>query len=513
MKKKQNTIKTDAFAPWFLRSRRMGLGERFFSFLFTIGCGYAASYMLDMAMAQQRDGLIRAGAVLLALLAVGLPVSWFLTRQAERTRLQDRQRFREELYRRILTNCLEVSSVGEQEQLLGNISDQVADQYQIRIPQTVEGLCIIVGAAALMCLERPSIAILFPLMGFMQMIPVFTYEKWTKKIYEESWDSDEAETDWIAQGVDGARTLKAYGAERWFVGRYRQINRRGIEIGNKAITTGGLESILYASINAILRYGSYGILGLYVLYGGLPASSLPILVVLGSYVFSSMDKLFTFVRYRGVWQLAIERLREALRPEQTEGAGDVLRAEKIAKAFGDKQVLRGVSFCIRDGERVLLGGANGSGKSTLIRILLGEITPDTGTVQVGARLAVALQSDPELSISAASFLEALKGQPDWHIERFQAYLQGFHFPEELLRHPTRELSGGERKKLFLAVALARDSELLILDEPTNHMDAESREYLKRRLAEYGGAMLVCTHDPDFCLDWDKTVYLEGGVSQ
>ena len=78
--------------------------------------------------------------------------------------------------------------------------------------------------------------------------------------------------------------------------------------------------------------------------------------------------------------------------------------------------------------------------------------------------------------------------------------------------PTQELSGGERKKIFLSVALSRDADLLILDEPTNHLDAESRAYLKNELASRTCAMLICTHDPDLDLAWDRTVKLEGGIS-
>ena len=499
------------FACWFKRSQRAVLAERLFTFLFVLSCSYAASEALDMALNRNISGLLRTGTALAVLLAVGLPVVWLLSKWTGREQIWDRQRFREEMYGRILTNRLEAASMGEQEQLLGNISDQVAEQYQTRIPGILEELCIILVATALMCLERPSIGLLFSAMSLIQIIPVFTYEKWTKKIYEESWDSDEAETDWIAQGVDGIRTLKAYGAESWFIQRYRTINRRGIAVGNKAITAGGLENILYTSMNAALRYGSYLILGLYVLYRDLPVSSLPILVMLSGYIFSSMDQMFTFFRYRSTYRMAIQRLEEALRQAPAEGDPGVLRAEGIEKSFADKRVLTGVDLLVAPCQRVLLKGANGAGKSTLLRILTGELTPDAGTVHSGMRTAVALQEDPDLPEAADSFLNVLEGQADWDVDRFRTHLRAFQFPEELLARPIQELSGGERKKLFLAVALAREADLLILDEPTNHLDGESRAYLKDVLHRCECAMLICTHDPEFCLPWDKTIVLEGGM--
>ena len=498
------------FSSWFRRSQRAELIERFLTFLIILACSYAASNTLGMALEQNRDGVLHSGIILTVLLVIGLPVLFLLSKWTGREQIWDRQRFREALYSRILANRLEVSSVGSQEQLLGDISDQVAEQYQSRIPGAVEGVCIIGGATLLMCLERPSIGILFTTMSFLQFLPVFTYEKWTKKIYEESWANDEAETDWILQGVNGIRTLKAYGMEAWFARRYKEINERGIRTGNKSVAVGGLESILYASIDAILRYGSYVILGLYVLYRGLPVASLPILVMLSGYVFSSTRQLCTFFRYRATYHVATQRLEESFRQMPEPGDSGVLEAKGIAKAFGEKQVLSDVDLTVKTGQRVLLKGMNGAGKSTLIRILTGELTPDKGTVRSGMRTAIVLQESPNLPETAAFFLPFLEKQEDWNLDRFHAHLDGFRFPEELLERPIRELSGGEKKKLFLAITLARDTDLLILDEPTNHLDQGSRTYLKNVLDDLACAVLICTHDPAFCLSWNQTITLAGG---
>ncbi|MCM1025198.1 MAG: ATP-binding cassette domain-containing protein [Roseburia sp.] len=500
----------DPFSSWFRRSRRAKLIEGFLTFLFLLACSYAASDTLSMALEQNRDGVLRFGLALTVLLAMGLPVIFLLSKWTGREQVWDCQRFREALYSRILSNGLEVSSVGSQEQLLGDISDQVAEQYQSRIPGVAEGLCIIGGATLLMCLERPGIGLLFTAMSFLQFLPVFTYERWTKKIYEESWANDEAETDWIVQGFGGIRTLKAYGMEAWFSRRYKEINERGIRTGNKSVAVGGLESVLYASIDAILRYGSYVILGLYVLHRGLPVSSLPILVMLSGYVFSSMRRLCTFFRYRATYRTAAQRLQEAFRQTPEPGEDTALEAKGISRAFGEKQVLSDVDLTVKAGQRVLLKGRNGAGKSTLIRILTGELTPDKGAVRSGMRTAIALQESPDLPETAASFLPILKKQEDWSFSRFRTHLEGLRFPEELLERPIRELSGGERKKLFLAIALARDTDLLILDEPTNHLDRESRAYLKNVLDDLACAMLICTHDPALRLSWDQTVILAGG---
>lgn len=511
MRKRQKSNSHITFASHFRHSLGVALVEHFSSFLLTLSCGYAASGMLDMAMVQNSNGLFCAGIALAILLAIGLPLVWKLSKWAEKNRILDRQSFREMLYCQIVENRLKMDSIGAQSQLLGDISDQVAEQYQVRIPQIAEGVCIIFGSTVLLCRERMSIGILFALLGLIQVLPVFTYEKWTKKIYEESWNSDEAETNWIAQGVDGICTLKAYGQESWFVRRYQAINRRGIAAGNKAVTTGGLESILYASISALLRYGSYVILGLYVLYGGLSVASLPVFIVLSGYIFSSTNKLFIFFRYRSVYQSALERLEETLQKDRAMGDTAVLQAESISKVFEGKQVLSNLTITIHSRERVLLQGGNGSGKSTLIRILLGELTPDIGTVRLRGKLAVALQEVPFLSVSASAFIKDLEQKSDWHIEQFREHLRLFHLSENLLKKPIQELSGGQQRKLFLSIALAWEADLLILDEPTNHLDAEGFMYLQNILLQRQCAMLICTHDPALSLPWDQTLSLHGGA--
>ena len=499
-----------SFADYFARSRRIGLADRIFSFLFTLGCGYTASFTLDMAMSRNHDGLIQASMIFGLLLVLGLPTVWILSRMAKHTRMDERQKFREQLYGRILQNRIEAGSVGQQDELLGDISNQVAEQYQERIPKMIEGICIVLGAAALMCTQSVLIGILFPMMGLIQILPVFTYEKWTSKIYEDSWDSDEAETDWITQGFDGIRTLKAYGAEKWFLRRYRDMNRHGIAVGNRSVATGGLEGILYATIDVLLRYGSYLILGACVLHGNVRAASLPILVVLSGYVFSAMDQLFTFFRYRSIYRSAVQRLEEAVRTEPGQGRHFLLCADRISKSFEENPVLHGLNLTISAGERVLLHGANGSGKSTLIRILLGELTPDDGHVELGGRISAALQEEPALTVPGMVYIRELKEQADWEETRFLRFLEDFSFPTELLEKPLCELSGGERKKFFLAVALSRQADLLILDEPTNHLDRESCQALKDHLRSRSGAMLICSHDPQLQLDWDQVLELKGG---
>ncbi|MFU8878417.1 MAG: ATP-binding cassette domain-containing protein, partial [Wenzhouxiangellaceae bacterium] len=181
----------------------------------------------------------------------------------------------------------------------------------------------------------------------------------------------------------------------------------------------------------------------------------------------------------------------------------VIEAEEISFAWDDEPVIREFSTTIFRGDRIGLIGPNGSGKSTLLKLLLGELEPDAGEVRLGTRLEVAyfdqhravLRDDWTAAENVAEGREfvTLNGR-DKHVI---GYLQDFLFTPERARAPIAKLSGGERNRLLLARLFARPSNLLVMDEPTNDLDAETLELLEERLADYPGTLLLVSHDRDF----------------
>ena len=202
----------------------------------------------------------------------------------------------------------------------------------------------------------------------------------------------------------------------------------------------------------------------------------------------------------------------------------VIEAEGIAKSYGERAILRPLSLRVLRGERVAIVGPNGAGKTTLLRLLLGEETPDEGALRLGTNLDVAVfdqtraQLDPE-----ASLWETLTGDPLMRVSgdsdqvmvrgtprHVVGYLKDFLFDEAQARGPVKALSGGEKARLLLARIMARESNLLVLDEPTNDLDVETLDLLQDLLGDYAGTVLLVSHDRDFI---DRvattTVLLEG----
>ncbi|WP_204114065.1 ABC-F family ATP-binding cassette domain-containing protein [Shimia biformata] len=202
----------------------------------------------------------------------------------------------------------------------------------------------------------------------------------------------------------------------------------------------------------------------------------------------------------------------------------VIEARGLAKSYGGKTIVKGFDLLVQRGDRVAFVGPNGVGKTTLIKMLLGQVAPDEGTVQLGTNLVPAifdqsrdqldddmtlwdsLTGDPEMRVSGKADQIMVRGQP----KHVVGYLKEFLFDDRQARAPVRSLSGGEKARLLLAKLMARESNLLVLDEPTNDLDVETLDLLQELLDDYDGTVLLVSHDRDF-LDRvaTTTVAMEG----
>ena len=202
-----------------------------------------------------------------------------------------------------------------------------------------------------------------------------------------------------------------------------------------------------------------------------------------------------------------------------QGSGALVAvAEGASVAFGERPIVRDLNLRLRRGDRLGIVGANGAGKTTLLRLLTGELPPDQGEIRLGTNLVRATLDQARASLDASRTLaDTLTGGASDTVEvRGQkrhviGYMKDFLFRPEQARTPVGVLSGGERARLLLAVALARPANLLVLDEPTNDLDLETLDLLQEMLADYAGTVLLVSHDRDF-LDRLVTATLaaEGG---
>jgi len=181
----------------------------------------------------------------------------------------------------------------------------------------------------------------------------------------------------------------------------------------------------------------------------------------------------------------------------------VAELEHVSHAFGDKQVIKDFSTIVQRGDRIGIVGPNGAGKSTLVKILLGQLTPDSGSVKLGSKLEIAYSDqlrghlDPEKDLidnvcGGRDFIE-INGKNRHAI----SYLGDFLFSPQRVRTPVKALSGGEQNRAVLARLFSKPANLLVLDEPTNDLDIETLELLEEILLNFEGTVLLVSHDREF----------------
>ena len=196
--------------------------------------------------------------------------------------------------------------------------------------------------------------------------------------------------------------------------------------------------------------------------------------------------------------------RARIHIEEAEQSGrKVIRARNVSYSYGDVPVIRDFSIKIMRGDRIGLIGNNGVGKTTLLRLLLGELEPQTGTVKLGTGIEIGyfdqlrevldLEKSVAYNVGEGRTYIKLNGK-DRHVV---GYLKGFLFSPKRAETVVKALSGGERNRVILAKLFTKPANLLILDEPTNDLDIETLEVLEQKLCEFNGTLIVVSHDREF----------------
>jgi len=191
----------------------------------------------------------------------------------------------------------------------------------------------------------------------------------------------------------------------------------------------------------------------------------------------------------------------------------VIETHNLSYAWDDQPIVEGFSTTILRGDKIGLIGPNGCGKTTLLQLLLGQLQPHTGTVKHGTKLDVAYFDQHRQALKEnLTLVENIGGHND-HVtfngksRHVISYLEEFLFPPERSRNPVRILSGGERNRLLLAKLFLQPSNVLVLDEPTNDLDAETLELLEDLLVEYSGTLLVVSHDRELLNNVATSTYV------
>lgn len=471
---------------------------------------FLVSGLLEAAMDAEWNRVGVTVVVAAVFIGVSYLVDSYLTGKLKRVHSDSMEEWRETVSELTVSGNIDITSAGAYDGRAEDDTETIANYRGMSFPQMVGSALTMAIAAIVILVSDWRLAIIFLTLSLLQLIPTVIYEKWTKRIYDETSEDEEAYADWIGEGLHGIRTIKSYEAESWYTERYRKCNKEMISSGIKAEGTGTFETVIGNLIESILSWGAYIIIGAFTIFWDLDILLIPLMVVMSQRLFAAASVFVEAKTESFEAEEAEARLGTWIESRKPSDIPVLARLEHVTKTFDDKRVLDDVSLSVKAGERIRLIGENGSGKTTMLKILMGFMTPDDGSAEIrDVKVAYAFQEETmlpctgeELIAEAVSTGESDEAELRKHIDRFGI--------GNVLTQSLDEMSGGESKKLFLALALAKKSDLLVLDEPTNHMDRESIPYLIEVLKAYEGTLIVCTHDERMDIDWTRTMEVKEG---
>lgn len=515
------------------------------------------------AVAGDSGNVLKTGAVLLLLLALTKAFDFAANEHYRKAVSQALHRCKLLLYRRFLSCPLSVlynMEHGQAVEMLNDDFDTVTGKSLNLYPGFFTGIAAFAAYLAFLLVRNfPAALALFVISG-LQVIPPLLTKTAFQQSYGDTRDIEAEISNCTLSYYNGFDTIRMFGLKQWCLERLARLHKSYLKIGNRSEAAASAETALDQLIGNILTYGTYGLMGLFILQGytGLDAGVEAIALSAGLY--SAAKSIFETIPSFAVARTADRRLallydtssapekrqvlyevssalertqdikREASQGLHSSGknsrAGDMkasngtpafsnpnstvknsILLDNVSCGFDGRQILSGACISISTRQISVIRGANGMGKSTLLKLILGMVQPDSGVITIDGIPPQALsrdsfpgqlfylpQEDAAFPISAEELFTSV---PGLNKEAAFDLASRFYLPEESLAQPIDTLSGGQRKKVFLALAFAVNPAVMLLDEPCNSLDAESREALVQLLRARCGGAVIITHDATF----------------
>lgn len=362
------------------------------------------------------------------------------------------------------------------------------------------------------------------LLSLLQMIAPMIVRKYLQSSYDLNRDVEAKITDLTVAGYKGMATIKLFSLNHWFLEKMKRLHTEATNAGRKAETVGAAQASMSALVGNLMKYGMYVAIGM-IVYAQNTTLDVGIqAIAVSGGLFGAVNSIFQSILQFSLIKKSEERLGKWFEKRNrlnacTVNADYALYLKNISYKYENNIVLSDLTLKLDLGELALIKGRNGAGKTTLLRIITGLLVPQNGTVSFGVDdntdtasfwgniLVYLPQEDVAFDMTAMELCQMLKCKPstndfeEWGIS--SSSIASTHISD---------LSGGEKKKVYLAIAFHLNPNVLILDEPTNSLDKDAKEILCHKLQERSNATLVISHDDCFNAS-DLNIYRleDGGI--
>ena len=418
------------------------------------------------------------------------------------------QRCKMILYSAVLRSPLNILFSETNGEILENLTDDlniVTSATKHLFPGLVTALLTTIVYSFFIGVQSVIIALAFILISLLQILPPIIIRKYMQINYDINREVEAKVTDFTVAGYEGMATIKLFSLEHWYLNRMKKIHAEAQNAGRKAELTGAAQSSMNSLVSNLLQYGMYLVVGIAVFTGQSTIEVGIQAIALSGGLFGSVKAVFDCIPQFSLVQKSEERLSKWF-----SGNGSVyncintgtyaMSAQNVSYSYDSAMVLNNLNLKIKNGELALLKGKNGAGKTTLIRVITGLLPLQEGIITFngdsssfwGDTLFYMPQEDIVFNMTTAELCEMLRRKPS--ISDFEEW----GLTESLVKSSNiSDLSGGERKKVYLAIAFSSNPQMLILDEPSNSLDSDAKETLCRKLIERSDTTLVISHDDRF----------------
>lgn len=425
------------------------------------------------------------------------------------TDMRSFQRCKMILYHHILKSPLDLLFSCTNGSMLENVTDDLdtvtsAQRYVYPTFFTA----IITSAVYLTVIGMQSFIIMLALLiiSFLQIIPPIIIRKFMQKNYDANREAETKITDFTVAGYEGMAIIKMFSLRRWYLDKLKHIHAEAQRAGKNAELTGAAQSSMSALVDNLLQYGTYAVIGIAVFASQATIGVGIQAIALSGGLFRAIKSIFDCIPQFALVNRSEERLSKwfnqyATRNIPVKNERYALLLKNISYHYDSDMVFNHLNFHMKNNDRVLLKGKNGAGKTTLLRLITGLLPLQTGTITFGCSdgshsssfwgsvLFYLPQEDIVFDITPAELCRMLKIIPD--VSDFQEW----GLPKTIIVSSSiADLSGGERKKVYLAIAFLLNPRILILDEPSNSLDGESVKVLHKKLLQRLRSTLIISHD-------------------
>lgn len=407
---------------------------------------------------------------------------------------------------------------GEVIERLEHDVNEIVKYFTNSLPAWLAALVTVVAYAVYFATVDVWICGLLILAALLHVIPPVLIKRYMRQNYLDAREIEARLTNHVLAGYKGFQVLQIYGAHAWFLSKLRNIHTEYHRIGKKAERTISVEQGMTASLEHIIKFGTYGLVAILTVRGAGDLKAGLAVLALSTSFYRAAAQIFNYIAERPIYLTARSRV-EGLMGWMEEESALSLMSHKVDQPLVSiahlplgspgREVI--VNLSIEDKSRILLQGPNGSGKSTLLSVLLRRRLYDRGSIMYrGSELSGIdeeayfqeiswlPQEDCLLSITPKQLYQMMfrEGTDRW--SAMLAWSERLGLNEALLeQRPIRDLSGGERKKVYLIAALLKPASLTLLDEPDNYLDVSARSVLQQWLKRTDQTLLIVSHGEEF----------------